>query len=885
MNTKINLFLAATICAATLSCQDDISNAISDPADLQETTQDAVVPGVLRLKVSEDQAAIWLAARDEDGNVTDFDKSIFPDIDVTSIRTTFHVGGKFESRQRESGLHLWFDVEYQGQILATKATDILTTMPQVQISEPIYKIKTAEVEMDDPYYSEYQWHYNNKGDNGFTEGIDIGLIDAWERFGVYGNSEVIVAVVDSGVEYSHEDLNANMWVNEAELNGIEGVDDDGNGYKDDIHGYNFAGGSAVINADSHGTHVAGTIAAVNNNGIGVSGVAGGRYPDIPGVRMMTLQVIDDNYPTAASNLVQVYQYAAENGAVILNNSWGYQQALKVMPAADKDAIDYFTKYAGLDENGNQVGPMKGGLSIFAAGNDAEDLCYPAAYEGVIAVASVGPTGKAAYYTNYGDWVDVCAPGGDHKVDAKYGGIYSTGTNNTYVSKQGTSMACPHVTGIAALVLSANGGPGYLRQDLWDSIIDAADPFIYDYNADMQGMLGKGLVNATLALSTMNTIAPDNVTYLTGEVNSNTIYLTADVPADDTGDAYYYHAFLSEDEIDMDNLSACTRFDIAISKQETTEEGYKRFALTGLDFETTYNIAVLAGDFAGNMSSEPYMLKLTTKANSLPEIKATTVGKSELKPKESTTYAFVASDPDDFHTLTCVFDEGNTKGVIFDRLADGSYFVKINASTMDEGDYKCVFSASDQYGAKSEYEIKFSIIGNTAPELRKAIPDVKILGVGETAVVNLSEYFADADGETLSYTASVDKNAMLELAVNGQNLSIKSNEIGTAQVSVVAKDAAGEQVSAKFTVTVRDASRPYDLYPNPVVDVLNILPAQAQKANIRLYSSTGRTVYDESAEMSDTEAYKADLSKLAPGMYTLSIEQEGGTKYATSIVKL
>lgn len=882
---RIRIILALSALVFLCGCQAEVLPSQSNTVPSPEVSESFTYEGVMRIQVSEAQAERWLSDADQDGNVLVFDKNLFPGLDVISISTSFNIGGKFERRQREAGLHLWYDVVYNEDVPATKASQNVTAAPEIMFAEPVYKIKSADVQMNDPDFLTYQWHYDNKGDYGFLPGIDMGLVDAWNQFGVYGNREVIVAVVDSGVEYSHEDLLPNMWVNEAELNGVEGVDDDGNGYKDDIYGYNFLSPTGTINFESHGTHVAGTIAAVNNNGIGVCGIAGGRYPDIPGVRLMALQVLDNNYENSSANILKVYQYAADNGAVILNNSWGYEQKFKNMPESDKKAIDYFIKYAGLDENGNQIGPMKGGIAIFAAGNESEDLAYPAAYDKVIAVASIGPKGAAAYYTNYGEWVDVCAPGGDHRVDSYYGGIYSTGLNNTYVTMQGTSMACPHVTGIAALVLSASGGPGYTCDDLWNAILDGTDPSIYDYNPDMTGLLGVGMVNAALSLSSLNMTPPEDVQTLSGEANANTVYLTADVPADDTGDAYYYHVYYSKDAIDTGNLESYDSQDFVISRQELLDNGMRRFPVQGLEFETEYHFAVLAGDFAGNRSAVPCQATVTTKSNGLPVITATREGKKELKRGETTSYVFIAADPDDFHTVTCSFDEGNTKDVLFSTLIDGSYHVKIDASKMEGGEYSCAFVAVDQYGGTSRYEISFEIVSNAAPVKTSDIEPVTLVGTGESATIKLGQYFSDPDGDALTYKVTSSDKSVVKAAVADGNLTITAVAVGAATVTVSASDPTGDAVSADIAVEVKDVSQPYSVYPNPVIDVMNIDVAKEAEGMVTLYSGTGQKVYQDKVQMSPSSTYKADLSGIAPGRYTLVIEPAGGSSYSTSIVKL
>ena len=868
------------------SCENAITDCTYPDDNVTVSAgSDGEVPNKIRMQVSEEIAEILLQGRDTAGIVTSdalAKAGLGPETGIESVRTTFMIGGRFEERQKKEGLHLWFDVNFSEEVPVTKSLDQMLSDGIILI-EPVYKVKSMAVEMNDPDFLTHQWHYHNTGEYGFMTGIDIGLLEAWEQYSVFGNEEVIIAIVDSGVDYSHEDLNPNMWINHAEMNGVEGVDDDGNGYKDDIHGYNFLSSKGTINPDPHGTHVAGTVAAVNNNGIGVCGVAGGRYPDVPGVKVMTLQVIDDNYPNGSPDILKVYQYAAENGAVILNNSWGYDPPLRTMPKADRTAIDYFIEYAGLDENGNQIGPMKGGLAIFAAGNESADLSYPAAYEKVLSVAAIGPKGKASYYTNYGDWVDVCAPGGDTKVDSRNGGIYSIGLNNSYIHMQGTSMACPHVTGIAGLVLSASGGPGYTCDDLRNAIIGGTDSSIYEYNPDMAGLLGVGMVNVSLAMSTLNHTPPEDITYLLGVSDANTVYLTADVPLDDTGDAYYYHVYYSDKVTDASDLDAMNSVNVVINKQELLESGMRCFPITGLDFETEYVFAVLAGDFAGNKSSTPCITKVTTKKNTFPVIDVRSEGKKVLNPNESTSYVFVVSDPDDFHTVTCTFEPGNTTGLSIETLIDGSYHIKIDASKFDVGHYNCAFVATDQYGGKSTYAIEFEVKTNSAPVCAGAVMPVILNGIGDEQIIILNDYFSDPDGDVLAYSVK-QSDDILKYTVSNGKLTVKSVSLGRTVMTVTASDPSGKSASADVEVIVRNPGKPYDIYPNPVIDVLNIGSAEEVTGNIILYSSTGQKSYESDVELNIFTPYRIDLSDIAPGRYRLVIDTTG-SDYETDIIKI
>ena len=184
-----------------------------------------------------------------------------------------------------------------------------------------------------------------------------------------GDNRVIVAVCDGGIMTTHQDIKDNLWVNEAELNGQQGVDDDGNGYVDDVHGYNFCARNGKVTADDHGTHVAGTISAVNNNGFAVCGIAGGTGNG-DGVRLMSIQIFEGNDGCYSSDIAKGVKYAADNGAVIINNSWGYDPGVyygdneyEQWDSVLKNAYTYFKNNARL------AGAMEGGLVVFAAGNE------------------------------------------------------------------------------------------------------------------------------------------------------------------------------------------------------------------------------------------------------------------------------------------------------------------------------------------------------------------------------------------------------------------------------------------------------------------------------------------------------------------------------------
>lgn len=457
-----------------------------------------------------------------------------------SFERLFPDCGRFERRTKAEGMDRWFIARYDETVPAAEVAAMLTECDGVEVIE--YSIPTAsseyskvspELEYEEvPTTKAYssarnvpfpfnesvrsqrmQWHYNNPGNvyaNSTVAGADADVYAAWQL--CTGDPDVIVAVVDQGVKYDHEDLAANMWVNKGEIPD-NGIDDDGNGYIDDVHGYNFTDnkGSITFSVDyMHGTHVAGTIAAVNNNGLGVNGIAGGSGKG-DGVRIMSCETLGQsesgNSGGGLGAQVRAIKYAADNGAVICQNSWGYTAGAlskndwtRGNYSALSEAISYFVKYAGIDENGVQEGPMAGGIVIFAAGNDASDeLCYPASDESVISVASTSWLGTPSYFTNYGKWVSISAPGGDLSLNSVYGGVFSTSVaedgGSAYEGINGTSMACPHVSGACALAVSWYYGPekrkGLTSEMLKEALLSSVTPVDPFCEAPYFGNMGAG----------------------------------------------------------------------------------------------------------------------------------------------------------------------------------------------------------------------------------------------------------------------------------------------------------------------------------------------------------------------------------------------------------
>lgn len=523
---------------------------------------------IVKMKAGAADETITRAGGVTSGN-TQIDRVLMT-VGSVSFERLFPSCGRFEARTRKEGLDRWFIAKYDETVPAKEVAEMLSGCDGVEVIE--YSIPTAvsayskatAAENVEPVatraYSSarntpfpfnesvrsqrMQWHYNNTGNvyaNSTVVGADADVYAAWQL--CTGNPDVIVAVVDQGVKYDHEDLAANMWVNKGEIPD-NGIDDDGNGYIDDVYGFNFTDnkGKLTFSAENmHGTHVAGTIAAVNNNGVGVNGIAGGSGNG-DGVRIMSCETLgaseSGNSGGGLGAQVRAIKYAADNGAVICQNSWGYTAGAlskndwtRGNYSALADAIHYFIKYAGLDENGEQEGPMAGGIVIFAAGNDASnELCYPASDEAVVSVSATSWLGTPSYFTNYGKWVSLSAPGGDLSLNSTYGGVYSTSVagdgGSAYEGINGTSMACPHVSGACALAVSwyygAEKKKGLTNEMLKEALLSSVTPVDPFCDAPYFGNMGAGSLDTYQLLLAVKKVAmiPDVTVSRGGEVTVN-----------------------------------------------------------------------------------------------------------------------------------------------------------------------------------------------------------------------------------------------------------------------------------------------------------------------------------------------------------------------------
>lgn len=526
---KILLGALALVAAACTNDFDENGSAFVESSAYNEkivSVEEGATRGVLAIKVSALRAEEIEASMTRSGGTRSGIASIdltLDKIDASRFKRIFN-DPMFEEQLRSADMHRWYKVSFDDEVSLREAALALAGIEDVELVEYMHaprhvntmsvcqpaeaatraETTTEEYPMNDPELKR-QWHYHNTGEmNHAVKGADINLFKAWEY--CTGDESIVVAVLDQPIQTTHEDLKDNLWVNTFDAD------------EKLKHGANFCtrndspiaidwdymeeGADGKPSYPQHGTHVAGTVAAVNGNGIGCCGIAGGRDGK-GGVRIMGCQIFykKDNVDEATAN---AFVWAANRGAHIAQCSFGFLPTATLSDwnrnySYEVDAINYFINQERLNS------PINGGIVIFAAGNDGNTLLagqqvkdkqmVPGAYARVIAVAATAPDNYPAGYTNYGHWVDISAPGGDSEFFQTQGTVLSTligdSESTKYGYNEGTSMACPHVSGVAALGLSyaVKLGKSFTKEEFNSMIRSAANKVDDTYTGTV---ISKGL---------------------------------------------------------------------------------------------------------------------------------------------------------------------------------------------------------------------------------------------------------------------------------------------------------------------------------------------------------------------------------------------------------
>jgi len=395
---------------------------------------------------------------------------------ATKIRTRFsHRASRLHASFQPPEVSRTYVFELEPALVenASAVLRALQADPNVEFAEED-KVATTNLIPNDPYFSSYgSWG------QAYLDLWGINLIGSASAWDTSTGTGIIVGVVDTGIDFTHPDIVANIWTNPGEIPN-NGIDDDGNGYIDDVHGWDFIGSSYTNPVQSnnpvdhfgHGTHVSGTIAATGNNGIGVIGVAWNS-------QIMPVKALDDNGYGIDSTLGPAILYAANNGADVISNSWAGTGTSQTIADAVSYAYDL------------------GAVVVAAAGNNSDDArnYYPANLPQVITVAATDHNDNIAYFSNWGSKIDVAAPGVDILSLRAAGTTMGTPVNSLYTRADGTSMATPHVSGLAALILAQH--PTYSNEDVRQAIRVSAN------NLGTSGFdqnYGYGRINASAAMA-------------------------------------------------------------------------------------------------------------------------------------------------------------------------------------------------------------------------------------------------------------------------------------------------------------------------------------------------------------------------------------------------
>jgi len=449
---------------------------------------------------------------------------------------------------------------------------------------------------------------------------------------------------------------------------------------------------------------------------------------------------------------------------------------------------------------------------------------------------------------------------------------------------GTSMACPHVSGVAALIASEFGGTDFTADDLKERLYQGAVD-IDDYNSGYANKLGAGLINAAGALSNYNSSPPDRVTDLTATVASNVIELNWHVTNDDddvkaTGYRIYYSTTPFTTST-VESMSASLSSKTVLVGLASVGESMSA-SISNLDYSTTYYVSIVGYDVLRSYGEYSNVVSVTTDANHAPVISSDEGNTFELKAYETKTVNLSIEDPDgDSYTWEFVDESGNATAV----KSDSDIQITIDGLNADAGNYSGVLTVEDVYGASSNYSISYSVLENHAPVVTNSIANIYIGSLSDVYTIDLSDYFSDEDGEDLKYKLDYTSSFLSGL-VSSNTLTITPSSYGVSIFTVTANDARSQSVSISFSVMIRDDSQVVDVYPNPVSDYVNIRMGENVDGNIQveIYNDSGVLIKEQSTSISTFVPARINVSDFSSGQYVLKMKYNN-IEMNRNIVKL
>lgn len=766
-----------------------------NPMTQDEIDKAIYVQGSAIVKFSEDQARAI-----ESGNM-DPVSEFGMEIGFESMERLFPEAGEYEKRTREAGLHTYYIVNFNREVPLSKACEAISAAKGVEGFEKRNIMKIEKT--NDPYWS-YLWEYTSTR-------FSIHAEEAWQY--TTGDPSVKVCVVDEGIQLNHEDLQWNCG---------------------DVH-YNFVNKSDNIVAGEHGSHVAGTIAAVGNNGKGIAGIAGGDYDKgNRGITLMSAQVFQGN--SSAYSFQSAIKWGADNGALISQNSWGNNYDFNndgVLSESEKQyalndkitssmaaAIDYFIKNAGCDGDGNQRedSPMKGGVVCFAAGNDGLANGVPANYASNISVGATTSSGALAYYSNYGDWVSICAPGSN---------IASCVPTNSYGRMDGTSMACPHVSGACALLVSYFGGKGFTNAMLRDILLGGAKSGLISSSSKDMGPYLDILGSIRYGESKYG----DNHKPVISAVN-----LTGDLSF--TQKENVRKSFSVSDE-DGDEVTVTSSIEGPAKIIPSDSKNVYLFTLDCSAVEASslnrkFNVTIQASDPKGGVATHSFTYTIVK--NNPPTISASALtGRIMFRQGAVLSKNFIVSDPegDSFEITKEIEGPGVIRKVegsvsTYEFVVDGT-----NAKESDlEKDFNVKIVATDAQGESAEHRFTYYLKTNHAPVISTSYSGNFHFRQFEYASVPFTITDEDGDKITVTYQ-NQQSDALGQFNLNTYIFtlaceSVRSFEWKTAKIT--ASDDFGGFTSYEFGYQVDQTKAP-ELVPGAMTSI--VLPSAGQSREVKL----------------------------------------------------